>query len=109
MIKQEKCGRELLTVPLVYIRYFCKIIKLYFYLNTGIRNKLLETEDHICPSCDSIDVSPDGLIINQMLRRAVTNFKNESGYTKQAEIQAAKYAAAGASHHSTLQHLVSSV
>jgi len=51
----------------------------------GIRNKLLETDDHICPSCDSMDVSPDGLIPNQMLRRAVTNFLNETGYTKVAQ------------------------
>lgn len=58
-------------------------------LFAGIRNKLLETEDHICPSCDSMDVSPDGLIANQMLRRAVTNFQNETGYTKVVQKAAA--------------------
>ena len=57
---------------------------------SGIRNKLLESEDHVCPSCDSMDVSPDGLIANQMLRRAVTSFQNETGYSKIAKITAAR-------------------
>ena len=37
-----------------------------------------------------MDVSPDGLIANQMLRRAVTNFQNETGYTKIAQNAVAK-------------------
>ncbi|WAQ95572.1 RBBP6-like protein [Mya arenaria] len=65
---------------------------------------LLESDDHICPSCDSMNVSPDGLIANQMLRRAVTNFQNETGYTKiaqktaaiQAKVEEAAKAAAAA-------------
>ncbi|XP_052817872.1 E3 ubiquitin-protein ligase RBBP6-like [Mya arenaria] len=74
------------------------------YCDECIRNKLLESDDHICPSCDSMNVSPDGLIANQMLRRAVTNFQNETGYTKiaqktaaiQAKVEEAAKAAAAA-------------
>ncbi|ESO87145.1 hypothetical protein LOTGIDRAFT_66922, partial [Lottia gigantea] len=36
-----------------------------------IRNKLLETEDHECPSCHEQDVSPDRLIANRQMRRAI--------------------------------------
>ena len=65
-------------------------MEMFIYLFCiGIRNKLLESEDHVCPSCDSMDVSPDGLIANQMLRRAVTNFQNETGYTKDVQKAAA--------------------
>eukprot|EP00058_Branchiostoma_floridae_P009909 XP_002595397.1 hypothetical protein BRAFLDRAFT_69227 [Branchiostoma floridae] len=47
-----------------------------------IRNSLLESEEHVCPSCNETGVSPDSLIANKFLRQAVTNFKNETGYTK---------------------------
>lgn len=45
-----------------------------------------------------MDVSPDGLIANQMLRRAVTNFQNETGYVniKQAQMKAVEAAKAAA-------------
>ncbi|XP_050391577.1 E3 ubiquitin-protein ligase RBBP6 isoform X2 [Patella vulgata] len=46
-----------------------------------IRNKLLETEDHECPVCHEQDVSPDKLIPNMLMRKAIINFLNESGYT----------------------------
>lgn len=94
--------------------------KLFTYLCfvPGIRNKLLETEDHVCPSCDSMDVSPDGLIANQMLRRAVTNFQNETGYVKiaqranaikQAQAKAAEAAKAAAAATQILQKNVAIV
>lgn len=66
----------------------------------------------MCPSCDSMDVSPDGLIANQMLRRAVTNFQNETGYVKiaqranaikQAQAKAAEAAKAAAAATQILQ------
>ncbi|WAQ95660.1 RBBP6-like protein [Mya arenaria] len=76
---------------------------------------LLESDDHICPSCDSMNVSPDGLIANQMLRRAVTNFQNETGYTKiaqktaaiQAKVEEAAKAAAAAAPVLQKQSVVS--
>ena len=45
---------------------------------------MLESEDHECPQCHSKHVSPDTLIPNRCLRTAVTNFRNETGYTKAA-------------------------
>ena len=45
----------------------------------GIRNSLLSTEDHICPSCGDTGVSPDHLVPNKFLRTAVRNFMNETG------------------------------
>lgn len=75
----------------------------------GIRDKLLESDDHVCPSCDSMDVSPDGLIANQMLRRAVTNFQNETGYVniKQAQAKAAEAAKAAAAATKVLNKIQS--
>ena len=49
---------------------------------SGIRNHLLESEDHECPHCHETDVSPDKLIANKHLRSAVRNFTNDTGYTK---------------------------
>lgn len=93
---------------MILFTFLTYVFLMTFHLYIGIRNKLLETDDHVCPSCDSMDVSPDGLIANQMLRRAVTNFQNETGYTKvvqkaadlklaQAKVQEAAKAAAAAS------------
>ncbi|XP_029652282.1 E3 ubiquitin-protein ligase RBBP6 isoform X2 [Octopus sinensis] len=47
-----------------------------------VRNALLDSEDHECPSCHEIDVSPDKLISNILLRQAVINYHNQTGYTK---------------------------
>ena len=53
---------------------------MYFHL--GIRQVLLESDNHECPECQEVDVSPDTLIPNRYLRRAVLNFKNQTGYTR---------------------------
>lgn len=58
---------------------------------TGIREYLLESEDRRCPSCQETDISPDNLITNKFLRQAVTNFKNETGYTKMTKDDMKKY------------------
>ncbi|XP_075616703.1 E3 ubiquitin-protein ligase RBBP6-like, partial [Balearica regulorum gibbericeps] len=52
-----------------------------------IRTALLESEEHTCPTCHQTDVSPDALIANKSLRKAVTNFKNGTGYTKRLRQQ----------------------
>lgn len=38
----------------------------------GIRNSLLETDDHTCPICNEQDVSPNSLVPNQQLRKVST-------------------------------------
>lgn len=55
-----------------------------FFINVylGIRQVLLESDNHECPECQEVDVSPDTLIPNRYLRRAVLNFKNQTGYTR---------------------------
>ncbi|PIK55908.1 E3 ubiquitin-protein ligase RBBP6 [Apostichopus japonicus] len=45
-----------------------------------IRTTLLETENHQCPSCKEVDVSPDSLVPNKSLRETVMNFQTETGY-----------------------------
>ncbi|XP_067087747.1 E3 ubiquitin-protein ligase RBBP6 [Osmerus mordax] len=52
------------------------------YCDDCVRTSLLESDEHICPTCGKSDVSPDALIANKFLRQAVNNFKNETGYTK---------------------------
>ncbi|XP_072224572.1 E3 ubiquitin-protein ligase RBBP6 isoform X2 [Leuresthes tenuis] len=47
------------------------------YCDDCIRNALLDSEDHVCPTCGQSDVSPDTLIANKFLRQAVNNFKKE--------------------------------
>lgn len=51
-----------------------------------IRQVLLESDNHECPECQEVDVSPDTLIPNRYLRRAVLNFKNQTGYTRVKKI-----------------------
>ncbi|CAL1280836.1 unnamed protein product, partial [Larinioides sclopetarius] len=46
-----------------------------------VRQVLLESENHECPICHEINVSPNTLIPNRFLRTAVLNYKNETGYT----------------------------
>ena len=48
----------------------------------GIRNALLESEEHQCPACGKNDVSPNSIIQNNALRSAVLAFSNNSGYSK---------------------------
>ncbi|XP_051905180.1 E3 ubiquitin-protein ligase RBBP6 isoform X2 [Hippocampus zosterae] len=52
------------------------------YCDDCIRTTLLDSEEHICPTCHQSDVSPDTLIANKFLRQAVNNFKKEKGDTK---------------------------
>lgn len=40
---------------------------------------LLESDNHECPSCKEVNVSPDTLIPNRFLRISVAKFKNETG------------------------------
>lgn len=51
----------------------------------GIRNTLLQSDNHTCPSCNQDDSSPDKLVANQFLRTAVRNFRNETGYARAAK------------------------
>ncbi|XP_037834715.1 E3 ubiquitin-protein ligase RBBP6 isoform X3 [Kryptolebias marmoratus] len=52
------------------------------YCDDCIRTALLDSEDHVCPTCSQSDVSPDALIANKFLRQAVNNFKKERGGSK---------------------------
>ncbi|XP_033999755.1 E3 ubiquitin-protein ligase RBBP6-like isoform X2 [Trematomus bernacchii] len=52
------------------------------YCDDCIRSALLDSEDHVCPTCSQSDVSPDNLIANKFLRQAVDTFKKERGFTK---------------------------
>ncbi|XP_061837595.1 uncharacterized protein [Nerophis lumbriciformis] len=52
------------------------------YCDDCIRTALLESEGHVCPTCNLADVSPDSLITNKFLRQAVNNFKKENGYSR---------------------------
>ncbi|XP_070779201.1 E3 ubiquitin-protein ligase RBBP6-like [Enoplosus armatus] len=52
------------------------------YCDDCIRSALLDSEEHICPTCSQSDVSPDTLIANKFLRQAVNTFKKECGFTK---------------------------
>ncbi|BFZ03342.1 hypothetical protein BsWGS_06381 [Bradybaena similaris] len=47
-----------------------------------LREILLESDDHMCPSCKETNVSPDKIVPNRSMRLAVTNFLNDTGYTK---------------------------
>lgn len=51
---------------------------------TGVRAQLMASADRMCPmeGCGETGMSPDSLIPNKFLRTAVTNFLNETGYTK---------------------------
>ena len=55
------------------------------YIILGVREALLDTDDHTCPSCKESNISPDSLIANKFLRTHVKNFQNETtqtGYKK---------------------------
>lgn len=43
---------------------------------TGIRTCLLESEEHVCPTCKQSDVSPDALIANKFLRQVRNRYFN---------------------------------
>ena len=48
----------------------------------GVRNGMVESEDHRCPICNEPDQSPAQLIANKFLRTAVRNYENETDYRK---------------------------
>ncbi|KAL6102518.1 rbbp6 [Pungitius sinensis] len=52
------------------------------YCDDCIRSALLDSEDHVCPTCGQSNVSPDTLIANKFLRQAVETFKKERCYDK---------------------------
>ena len=68
----------------------------------GVREKLLESEDHMCPQCKETGVSPDSLIPNTYLRKLVINFENETGYIKPAHRSSS--GAGGDAFRMTSQH-----
>lgn len=43
---------------------------------------LLESENHQCPDCKEIGISPDTMIPNRYLRKSVDNFRNTTGYQR---------------------------
>ncbi|KAM7386576.1 hypothetical protein PAMA_009268 [Pampus argenteus] len=47
------------------------------YCDDCIRNALLDSEEHVCPTCSQSDVSPDTLTANNFLRRTVNDYKKE--------------------------------
>jgi len=47
------------------------------YCDECIRTHLLDSEDHKCPACSTVDVSPDTLLPNRYLRSKVLRYKNE--------------------------------
>ncbi|XP_029945859.1 E3 ubiquitin-protein ligase RBBP6-like [Salarias fasciatus] len=55
------------------------------YCDDCIRTALLDSEDHVCPTCGQSDVSPDTLIANKFLRQAVNTFKKERGYASRKQ------------------------
>ncbi|XP_077970078.1 uncharacterized protein LOC120331661 [Styela clava] len=52
------------------------------YCDECIRNALLESDDHECPTCHRKNISPDSLIANKFLRQAVNKFRNETGISR---------------------------
>ncbi|XP_060946732.1 E3 ubiquitin-protein ligase RBBP6-like, partial [Limanda limanda] len=57
------------------------------YCDDCIRTTLLDSEEHVCPTCSQSDVSPDTLIANKFLRQAVNNFKKEQGQSKSLPVK----------------------
>ncbi|XP_034448358.1 E3 ubiquitin-protein ligase RBBP6 isoform X1 [Hippoglossus hippoglossus] len=57
------------------------------YCDDCIRTTLLDSEEHVCPTCSQSDVSPDTLIANKFLRQAVNTFKKERGQSKTLSVK----------------------
>ncbi|KAM7372240.1 hypothetical protein PAMP_009421 [Pampus punctatissimus] len=51
------------------------------YCDDCIRTALLDSEEHVCPTCSQSDVSPDTLTANNFLRRTVNDYKKEKVHT----------------------------
>uniref|UniRef100_A0A8C5H073 RING-type domain-containing protein n=3 Tax=Gouania willdenowi TaxID=441366 RepID=A0A8C5H073_GOUWI len=52
------------------------------YCDECIRSALLDSQDHVCPTCNQTDVSPDSLFANKFLRQAVSSFDKDQGNTQ---------------------------
>ncbi|KAJ3601354.1 hypothetical protein NHX12_032325 [Muraenolepis orangiensis] len=52
------------------------------YCDDCIRSALLESDHHVCPTCNQTGVSPDTLVANKFLRQAVDGFDSEMGHKK---------------------------
>ena len=70
--------RKLTCVTMVQ---HCILFPLCYF--PGIRNALLESDDHTCPYCGETGQSPDGLAANKFLRQAVKNYHNDTGFVIQ--------------------------
>lgn len=59
------------------------------FLHLGVRTALLESDQHECPTCHEVDISPDTLIPSRKLRKDVIKYKNDTGYspTKKVGLQ----------------------
>ncbi|XP_068605655.1 E3 ubiquitin-protein ligase RBBP6-like [Brachionichthys hirsutus] len=57
------------------------------YCDDCIRTALLDSEEHVCPTCKKSNVSPDTLVANKFLRQAVNTFENEQGQAKSLQGQ----------------------
>lgn len=81
---QISCLKAKSNNTLVYISIQKKlwIFKLIKKFVTGIRTVLLESENHQCPDCKEIGISPDTMIPNRYLRKSVDNFRNTTGYQR---------------------------
>lgn len=63
---------------LCFERVLLTSISTLCFLFTGIRTKLIESEQHECPSCHAVNQSPDSLLPNRYLRNLVLRFKSNS-------------------------------
>ncbi len=52
------------------------LLKAYSLLAAGIRTCLLESDEHVCPTCKQSDASPDALIANKFLRQVRNLYPN---------------------------------
>ncbi|XP_054281694.1 E3 ubiquitin-protein ligase RBBP6-like isoform X4 [Macrosteles quadrilineatus] len=53
-----------------------------------IRTVLLESENHKCPDCGEIGISPDTMIPNRYLRKSVDTWLNKTGYQRSQPVRA---------------------
>ena len=68
----------------------------------GIRTALMESPEHMCPSCETPDQSPDVLIPNKYLRAMVTSFVNETSYVSTKKPLPVSAASSSASQSTSL-------
>ncbi|KAF7220843.1 E3 ubiquitin-protein ligase RBBP6 isoform X2 [Nothobranchius furzeri] len=90
-LEQPKCESKGDPVPAEFLCLMCRdllgdavVIPCCgsSYCDDCIRSALLDSEDHVCPTCGQSDVSPDTLVANRFLRQVVNNFKKGQGCAK---------------------------